>query len=123
MIGRFIGPRFATHCRGAWPRSFKSEWWTNYNQTFQYGRLFPDVTYTPRLENGGYRACNPPYFHYPKTGWKVPIHASYHEDFVYQLKHCFNQLGLDHQLIISQIIGMPDKVCLKLFNSLTLSIK
>ena len=87
------------------------------NKRMSVGRkLSYDIEhYVPRLENGGYKSKKPMYFHYAKTGWKLPIHASHDPDFVLKLNGCYQQMGLDGQLIVGQIIGMPYAVCRKLF--------
>lgn len=116
IIEKFVGPRFATYIESPnWMRQFKSDWWTNYNQTYAYGRAYPRRVYVPRLENGGYKNKKPMYFHYPENGWKLHIHPSHDPDFVLKLKGCYHQLGLDRHLVVGQIIGMPDHLCRKLF--------
>jgi len=117
IIEKFVGARFATYIGSStnWPHAFKSNWWTEFNQTYAYGMAYPKRSFVPRLENGGYMTTKPFYFHYRRQGWKVPIHPSYDPTFVLQLKRCFNQLGLNGHLVISQIIGMPDDICLKVF--------
>lgn len=131
LIGKFIGPCYATYCSG-WPHSFKSNWWTDFNQKYQYGNFFPRTSYTPQLENGSYTARHLLYFQFgqytnnndtvvgrfvKKDGWRVPIFSSFHDlDFVLRLKYCFNQLGLNDKLIIGQIVGMPDNVCTSIFS-------
>ena len=117
IIEKFVGARFATYIGSStnWQQAFKSNWWTEFNQKYAHGMAYPKRSFVPRLENGEYMTTKPFYFHYREQGWKVPIHPSYDPTFVLQLKRCFNQLGLNGHLVISQIIGMPDDICLKVF--------